>query len=45
MCLRYLVCEKLQKEDANKCHVFSSFFYKSLTQNDLKEDLDSTGLS
>ncbi|KAK3537643.1 hypothetical protein QTP70_017033, partial [Hemibagrus guttatus] len=43
--LKYLVCEKLQKEDVNKYHVFSSFFYKSLTQNDLKEDLDSTGLS
>ncbi|KAK2843310.1 hypothetical protein Q7C36_011525 [Tachysurus vachellii] len=43
--LKYLVCEKLQKEDANKYHVFSSFFYKSLTQNDLIDDLDSTGLS
>ncbi|XP_058255107.1 sentrin-specific protease 6 [Hemibagrus wyckioides] len=43
--LKYLVCEKLQKEDANKYHVFSSFFYKSLTQTDLKEDMDSTGLS
>ncbi|MCI4382749.1 hypothetical protein PGIGA_G00018350 [Pangasianodon gigas] len=43
--LKYLVCEKLQEEDANRCHVFSSFFYKSLTQNDLKEDPDSTGLS
>ncbi|XP_017549846.1 sentrin-specific protease 6 isoform X3 [Pygocentrus nattereri] len=32
--LKYLVCEKLQKEDANRCHVFSSFFYKSLTQKD-----------
>ncbi|XP_027028551.2 sentrin-specific protease 6 isoform X2 [Tachysurus fulvidraco] len=43
--LKYLVCEKLQKEDSNKYHVFSSFFYKSLTQNDLIDDLDSTGLS
>lgn len=45
MCVRYLVSEKLQEEDANRYHVFSSFFYKSLTQNDLKQDLDSTGLS
>uniref|UniRef100_A0A4W4DW31 Ubiquitin-like protease family profile domain-containing protein n=1 Tax=Electrophorus electricus TaxID=8005 RepID=A0A4W4DW31_ELEEL len=27
--LKYLVCEKLKTEDANRCHVFSSFFYRN----------------
>ncbi|XP_066541634.1 sentrin-specific protease 6 isoform X2 [Hoplias malabaricus] len=40
--LKYLICEKLQREDASRCHVFSSFFYKSLTQ---KDHLNTTGLS
>ncbi|XP_053538793.1 sentrin-specific protease 6 isoform X5 [Ictalurus punctatus] len=43
--LKYLVCETLEEEDANRYHVFSSFFYKSLTQNDMQEDPDSTSLS
>ncbi|KAF4083980.1 hypothetical protein AMELA_G00123540 [Ameiurus melas] len=43
--LKYLVCEMLQEEDANRYHVFSSFFYRSLTQNDMQEDPDSTSLS
>ncbi|KAI4875114.1 hypothetical protein NFI96_025246 [Prochilodus magdalenae] len=40
--LKYLVCEKIPNEVANRCHVFSSFFYKSLTQQD---HLGTTGLS
>ncbi|XP_046711480.1 sentrin-specific protease 6 isoform X2 [Silurus meridionalis] len=43
--LKYLVCEKLQEMDANRFHAFSSFFYRSLTQTDLTEDLDGTSLS
>ncbi|XP_053366356.1 sentrin-specific protease 7 [Clarias gariepinus] len=43
--LKYLVCKKLKEEDSKRCHVFSSFFYNSLTQDDLKEDSDSTDLS
>uniref|UniRef100_A0A8B9LEC8 Ubiquitin-like protease family profile domain-containing protein n=1 Tax=Astyanax mexicanus TaxID=7994 RepID=A0A8B9LEC8_ASTMX len=30
--LKYLVCEKLETKDTSRCHVVSSFFYKSLTQ-------------
>ncbi|XP_076834422.1 sentrin-specific protease 6 isoform X2 [Brachyhypopomus gauderio] len=43
--LKYLVCEKLKKEDANRCHVFSSFFYRSLTQKAMRQHPDATGLS
>uniref|UniRef100_A0A3Q2XPU1 SUMO specific peptidase 6a n=1 Tax=Hippocampus comes TaxID=109280 RepID=A0A3Q2XPU1_HIPCM len=32
--LKYLVLEKLKKEDAQRIHVFSSFFYKRLTQRE-----------
>ncbi|XP_061668319.1 sentrin-specific protease 6 [Syngnathoides biaculeatus] len=32
--LKYLVLEKLKKEDAQRIHVFSSFFYRRLTQRE-----------
>lgn len=31
---RYLVLEVAPKEVAQRCHVFSSFFYKQLTRKD-----------
>ncbi|KAJ8341957.1 hypothetical protein SKAU_G00342480 [Synaphobranchus kaupii] len=34
--LKYLVLEKLRKEDAHRIHVFSSFFYKRLNQRERK---------
>ncbi|XP_057200647.1 sentrin-specific protease 6 isoform X2 [Triplophysa rosa] len=34
--LRFLVCEQLKREDAVDCQVFSSFFFKHLTQEDHK---------
>ncbi|XP_077096132.1 sentrin-specific protease 6 isoform X3 [Siphateles boraxobius] len=43
--LRYLVCEQQEKEDATKCHVFSSFFFNHLTQEDPKRLPGATGLS
>ncbi|XP_067310885.1 sentrin-specific protease 6-like [Pseudorasbora parva] len=43
--LRYLVCEQQEKEDATKYHVFSSFFFKHLTQEDHKRLPGTTGLS
>ncbi|ROL18725.1 Microtubule-associated protein RP/EB family member 3 [Anabarilius grahami] len=41
----YLVCEQQDKEDATKYHVFSSFFFKHLTQEDHKRLPETTGLS
>uniref|UniRef100_A0A2K5SF38 SUMO specific peptidase 6 n=1 Tax=Cebus imitator TaxID=2715852 RepID=A0A2K5SF38_CEBIM len=32
--LKYLVLEKLKKEDADRIHIFSSFFYKRLNQRE-----------
>ncbi|XP_077594185.1 sentrin-specific protease 6-like isoform X2 [Stigmatopora nigra] len=32
--LKYLVLEKLKKEDSQRIHVFSSFFYRRLTQRE-----------
>ncbi|XP_048209620.1 sentrin-specific protease 6 isoform X3 [Perognathus longimembris pacificus] len=32
--LKYLVLEKLKKEDAERIHIFSSFFYKRLNQRE-----------
>ncbi|KAK6304194.1 hypothetical protein J4Q44_G00247800 [Coregonus suidteri] len=32
--LKYLVCAMLKKEDASRSHMFSSFFYKRLTQTE-----------
>ncbi|XP_016424268.1 sentrin-specific protease 6 isoform X5 [Sinocyclocheilus rhinocerous] len=43
--LRYLVCEQHEKEDASKCHVFSSFFFKRLTQKDHRRLPGTTDLS
>ncbi|XP_016330928.1 sentrin-specific protease 6 isoform X6 [Sinocyclocheilus anshuiensis] len=43
--LRYLVCEQQEKEDASKCHVFSSFFFKRLTQKDHRRLPGTTDLS
>ncbi|XDV43464.1 hypothetical protein PO909_011943, partial [Leuciscus waleckii] len=43
--LRYLVCEQQEKEGATKCHVFSSFFFNHLTQEDPKTLPGATGLS
>ncbi|KAG9268495.1 sentrin-specific protease 6-like isoform X1 [Astyanax mexicanus] len=40
--LKYLVCEKLETKDTTRCHVVSSFFYKSLTQEGHQ---DTPGLS
>ena len=31
---RYIIQTKLKPEDRNRTHVFSSFFYKRLTQKD-----------
>uniref|UniRef100_A0A9J8BUR0 SUMO specific peptidase 6b n=1 Tax=Cyprinus carpio carpio TaxID=630221 RepID=A0A9J8BUR0_CYPCA len=43
--LRYLVCEQQEKEDASKYHVFSSFFFKHLTQKDHRRLPGTTDLS
>ncbi|XP_026141659.1 sentrin-specific protease 6 isoform X2 [Carassius auratus] len=43
--LRYLVCEQQEKEDASKYHVFSSFFFKRLTQKDHRRLPGTTDLS
>lgn len=32
MCFRYLLRDKLSTEDRERTHIFSSFFYKRLTQ-------------
>uniref|UniRef100_A0A665VJQ3 Sentrin-specific protease 6 n=1 Tax=Echeneis naucrates TaxID=173247 RepID=A0A665VJQ3_ECHNA len=42
--LKYLVLEKLKKEDAQRIHVFSSFFYKRLNQRDRRNVPDTTNL-
>ncbi|XP_034018509.1 sentrin-specific protease 6 isoform X2 [Thalassophryne amazonica] len=42
--LKYLVLEKLKKEDAQRIHVFSSFFYKRLNQRDRRTGPDTTNL-
>lgn len=39
--LKYLVLEKLKKEDADRIHVFSSFFYKRLNQRE-RRNLNET---
>ncbi|KAI2654509.1 Sentrin-specific protease 7 [Labeo rohita] len=43
--LRYLVSGQQEKEDASKYHVFSSFFFKRLTQKDHRRLPETTGLS
>ncbi|XP_047429985.1 sentrin-specific protease 6 isoform X2 [Mugil cephalus] len=42
--LKYLVLEKLKKEDAQRIHVFSSFFYKRLNQRDRRNGPDAPNL-
>ncbi|XP_041661598.1 sentrin-specific protease 6 isoform X2 [Cheilinus undulatus] len=42
--LKYLVLEKLKKEDAQRIHVFSSFFYKRLNQRERRNGPDTTNL-
>lgn len=42
--LKYLVLEKLKKEDAQRIHVFSSFFYKRLNQRDRRTGPDAASL-
>ncbi|XP_023574443.1 sentrin-specific protease 6 isoform X2 [Octodon degus] len=42
--LKYLVLEKLKKEDADRIHIFSSFFYKRLNQRERKNP-ETTNLS
>ncbi|XP_050996546.1 sentrin-specific protease 6 [Acomys russatus] len=42
--LKYLVLEKLKKEDADRIHIFSSFFYKRLNQRERK-NAETTNLS
>lgn len=47
MCIfpfRYLVLEKLKKEDSQRSHVFSSFFYKRLNQKERRNLPDTTNL-
>ncbi|XP_016398112.1 sentrin-specific protease 6 isoform X3 [Sinocyclocheilus rhinocerous] len=42
--LKYLVLEKLKKEDAIRSHVFSSFFYKRLNQRERRNAVDASNL-
>ncbi|PNJ51679.1 SENP6 isoform 5 [Pongo abelii] len=42
--LKYLVLEKLKKEDADRIHIFSSFFYKRLNQRE-RRNHETTNLS
>ncbi|XP_065586992.1 sentrin-specific protease 6 isoform X3 [Cyrtonyx montezumae] len=43
--LKYLVLEKLKKEDADRIHVFSSFFYKRLNQRERRNVHETSNLS
>ncbi|NXU57760.1 SENP6 protease, partial [Turnix velox] len=43
--LKYLVLEKLKKEDADRIHVFSSFFYKRLNQRERRSIHEISNLS
>ncbi|KGL88555.1 Sentrin-specific protease 6, partial [Charadrius vociferus] len=43
--LKYLVLEKLKKEDADRIHVFSSFFYKRLNQRERRTIHETSNLS
>uniref|UniRef100_A0A8C6TYB7 Ubiquitin-like protease family profile domain-containing protein n=1 Tax=Neogobius melanostomus TaxID=47308 RepID=A0A8C6TYB7_9GOBI len=42
--LKYLVLERLKKEDAQRIHVFSSFFYKRLNQRERRCGADPSNL-
>uniref|UniRef100_A0A8D2M003 Sentrin-specific protease 6 n=1 Tax=Varanus komodoensis TaxID=61221 RepID=A0A8D2M003_VARKO len=43
--LKYLVLEKLKKEDADRIHVFSSFFYKRLNQRERRNLQETSKLT
>nr|KAF6507896.1 SUMO specific peptidase 6 [Rousettus aegyptiacus] len=43
--LKYLVLEKLKKEEADRIHIFSSFFYKRLNQRERRNVHETTNLS
>ncbi|XP_021323225.2 sentrin-specific protease 6 isoform X3 [Danio rerio] len=43
--LRYLVCKQQEKKDTTQYHVFSSFFFKHLTQGNQKRHSGATSLS
>ncbi|KAM9234592.1 sentrin-specific protease 6 isoform 2-T2 [Dugong dugon] len=43
--LKYLVLEKLKKEEADRIHIFSSFFYKRLNQREGRNLHETTNLS
>ncbi|XP_073080451.1 sentrin-specific protease 6 isoform X2 [Manis javanica] len=43
--LKYLVLEKLKKEEADQIHIFSSFFYKRLNQRERRNLHETTNLS
>ncbi|XP_038616808.1 sentrin-specific protease 6 [Tachyglossus aculeatus] len=43
--LKYLVLEKLKKEDADRIHIFSSFFYKRLNQKERRNVHETPSLS
>uniref|UniRef100_A0A8C8S7N8 Sentrin-specific protease 6 n=1 Tax=Pelusios castaneus TaxID=367368 RepID=A0A8C8S7N8_9SAUR len=43
--LKYLVLEKLKKDDADRIHVFSSFFYKRLNQKERRNLHETANLS
>ncbi|CAL8312214.1 unnamed protein product [Lota lota] len=42
--LKYLVLERLKKEDSQRSHVFSSFFYKRLNQRERRNAPEATNL-
>ncbi|XP_024912487.1 sentrin-specific protease 6 isoform X2 [Cynoglossus semilaevis] len=42
--LKYLVLEKLKKEEAQRIHIFSSFFYKRLNQRERRNLPDTSNL-
>ncbi|XP_067845298.1 sentrin-specific protease 6 isoform X3 [Heptranchias perlo] len=43
--LKYLVLEKINQQDADRVHVFSSFFYKRLNQRERRNVPESANLS
>ncbi|KAK9411371.1 sentrin-specific protease 6 [Crotalus adamanteus] len=43
--LKYLVLEKLKQEDADRIHVFSSFFYKRLNQRERRNLQETSKLT
>nr|XP_016853834.1 PREDICTED: sentrin-specific protease 6 isoform X4 [Anolis carolinensis] len=43
--LKYLVLERLKQEDADRIHVFSSFFYKRLNQRERRNPQETSNLT